>query len=158
MKLYYIDDDYIMYLRKFENKIIYNTKTISSQKRIYTGVVFSIYDITYFAPLTSPKPNKPLMKKLIYNINNGELGHILLNNMIPCCQSNISLINFKSIKDIKYRKLLDNQYRSILSNEQIIIHKANKIYKNAVVNEIEIYKKYCCDFKKLEEVYKNYQK
>lgn len=60
-----------MYLRKFENKIIYNTKTISSHKRIYTWVVFNIQDITYFAPLTSPKPNKPLMKKLIYNINNG---------------------------------------------------------------------------------------
>lgn len=40
MKLYYIDDDYIMYLRKFENKIIYNTKTISSHKRIYTGCGF----------------------------------------------------------------------------------------------------------------------
>lgn len=98
------------------------------------------------------------MKKLIYNINNGELGHILLNNMIPCLQSNINLINFKSIQDIKYRNLLDNQYRSISSNEQVIIHKANKIYKNAVINEIEIYKKYCCDFKKLEEVYKKYQK
>lgn len=86
------------------------------------------------------------------------MGHILLNNMLPCLKSYISIIDFKSIQDIKYRNLLENQYRSILSNEETIIHKAGKIYKNVVVNEIEIYKKYCCNFQRLEEVYKNYEK
>ncbi len=110
MKLYYIDDEYIKYLRQYEDKIIYNTKAALLHKRIYTGVVFSIKDITYFAPLTS------------------------------------------------YRRLLENQYRNISSNEKIIINKANKIYKNVIVNQIKIFIKSCCDFKKLEEVYNKYPK
>ncbi len=158
MKLYYIDDEYIKYLRQYEDKIIYNTKAALLHKRIYTGVVFSIKDITYFAPLTSPKPNKPLIKKLVYDINGGKLGHILLNNMIPCSKNNISQIEFKMIDDIKYRRLLENQYRNISSNEKIIINKANKIYKNVIVNQIKIFIKSCCDFKKLEEVYNKYPK
>ncbi len=156
MKLFYIDNEYIKFLRQYESKILYNIKEGSSHKRIYTGIVFKIHNITYFAPLSSPKPNKPILKKVIYNIAGGKLGHILLNNMIPCNQNNIMMIDFKLISDIKYRRLLENQYKNISSNSAEILKKAHTIYKNVVINKIPVFIKSCCNFKLLEEVYSNF--
>ncbi len=53
LKIYYLDDDYINYLRKFDNKVAYN----KNSTRSYVGVVYTINELNYFAPLSSPKPN-----------------------------------------------------------------------------------------------------
>ena len=64
LKIYYIDNNYINYLRKFDNIVAYNkTKT-----RPYVGVVYAFNNQTYFAPLSSPKPKHLTMNNrlLIY--------------------------------------------------------------------------------------------
>lgn len=51
LKLYYINNDYIDWLRKFDERVLYNKK----QTRPYLGVVLKCSDCYYFAPLASPK-------------------------------------------------------------------------------------------------------
>ena len=52
LKIYYIDTNYINYLRIFDKRVAYN----KSKARPYVGVVYTFNNQTYFAPLSSPKP------------------------------------------------------------------------------------------------------
>lgn len=47
LKLFYIDDKYIEYLRKFDDKVAYN----KNATRPYIGVIYTYNNIDYFAPL-----------------------------------------------------------------------------------------------------------
>lgn len=55
-------------------------------KRPFLGIVLTINDFSYYAPLTSPKPKHIKMKDQIdfIKINDGHWGAINLNNMILC--------------------------------------------------------------------------
>jgi protein AbiQ len=48
LKLYYISEDYIKYLRKYDNKLPSNKNT----KRPYIGIVYQYNGFNYFAPLS----------------------------------------------------------------------------------------------------------
>ena len=65
LKIYYIDNNYINYLRKFDNRVAYN----KSKARPYVGVVYTFNNQTYFAPLSSPKPKHLTMKNIRNKIN-----------------------------------------------------------------------------------------
>lgn len=51
LSFYVIDDNYIKYLSRFDKHIAFNKK----EKRPYVGIVFTIENYYYFAPLFSPK-------------------------------------------------------------------------------------------------------
>ena len=51
LTLYYIDSDYINYLREFDNRVPYN----KNARRPYIGIVYVYNNNNYFAPLSSPK-------------------------------------------------------------------------------------------------------
>ena len=120
LKIYYIDNNYINYLRKFDNIVAYNkTKT-----RPYVGVVYTFNNQTYFAPLSSPKPKHLIMNNRaldIFKIKDGELGIVNINNMIPtpksCLTEVLPLVKPKScltevlplVKDMQYKKLIIEQ-------------------------------------------------
>lgn len=59
MKLYYIKNNYIEYLRQFDIKVAENKK----ESRPYIGIVLQIESIKYYAPFSSPKPKHKRMKK-----------------------------------------------------------------------------------------------
>ncbi len=52
LKICYLDDEYINYLRKFDSKVAYN----KNKTRPYIGIVYTFNNLNYFAPLSSPKP------------------------------------------------------------------------------------------------------
>ena len=66
----------------------------------------------YFVPLSSPKEKHLKMKNTLdfLKLDNGKLGAINFNNMIPVTGNNYTLVNFdkenKSASDIKYILLL----------------------------------------------------
>ena len=83
LKLYYIDDEYISFLRKYDSRVAYN----KNSTRPYIGVVYNYNNHNYFAPLSSPKEkHKKLSRKNVdvFKIEGGNLGIININNMIPC--------------------------------------------------------------------------
>ena len=106
LKIYYIDNNYIDYLRRFDKKVAYN----KSKTRPYVGVVYTFNNQTYFAPLSSPKPKHLTMNGNaldIFKNNDGELGIVNINNLIPTPMSCLTEV-LPLIDDKKYKNLVIN--------------------------------------------------
>lgn len=155
LKFYNIDDQYIEYLYQFDNKVPFN----KNSKRPYIGIILEINDITYFAPMFSPKQQHSKYKANATHIKIGEnLGMIKLNNMIPVNADNLKYININDIKDKKYRNLLIQQNNFIQLHTEKIRTMAEKLYKFVTVDKKEFFIQICCDFKLLEDKCKCYKK
>ena len=104
MRLYHVSDTYIQYLKQFDERVPDN----KNQKRPYVGIVVEVGGVTYYAPLSSPKPKHLKMKngKDFRKINKGVYGAINFNNMIPVPVEELLLIDFNAIQDKQYRRLL----------------------------------------------------
>ena len=160
MNFYYIKDEYIDYLRQFDDKVLYN----KNEKRPYVGIVFSLEGINYFAPFTSPKvKHKKMIDKIDFiKINNGDLGAINLNNMIPVNLESTILIKINLIENLKYRRLLQEQFFSINSISNKIKAYAFELRKIVFTNNDQLnykqkrIKERCCNLVLLEKIYKDY--
>ena len=158
LKLYYIDDEYINYLRMFDDRVPYN----KNKTRPYIGVVYKYEGVNYFAPLSSPKPKhlKISDKSLdVFKIDDGKLGVVNLNNMLPTpleCLTNV-LPTLKN--NDKYKNLLIDQLNCINKEKEILFAKIitfQKRYKAGYINDR--IKERCCNFKLLEEKCNEYKK
>jgi protein AbiQ len=167
LSLFYVDPDYIAYLQLYDRKVPIVEKIDAMQARPLVGIVVSFEESKFYAPLTSPKPKHASMKDSIsfIKIDDGALGAINLNNMIPVRDSQITkidIVKFPQLTqaDIKYKKLLENQLswcnktvnrkRITQSSEQLI----RLIYaKEADPGLLGI----CCDFELLVEKCKDYE-
>lgn len=151
-----IDEKYIEYLSRYENKIA------QKKNRIWIGVLLEINNIKYFAPLSSPKEKHMKMNEQIdfMKIDSGKLGVINFNNMIPIRgESNYIKVVFKN-EDEKYKYLLQNQYNWIKNNKTVIFQKAEVLY--TMIEKLILKKKRtkfqntllkrCVNFKKLEKI------
>lgn len=155
LKLYYISDEYVNYLRKYDDKVRFN----KNHTRPYIGVVYTYNGNNYFAPLASPKPKHQKMNKSavdIWLIDDGKLGIINFNNMLPSPIEELTEA-IPTVTDEKYKKLLENQISSINKDRSLILSKIarfHKLYNNHYLypNIIER----CCNFKLLEQKCKEY--
>lgn len=97
LKIYYLDEGYIDYLRKFDIKVAYNKDTT----RPYIGIAYTFDGLNYFTPLSSSKKKHQLMSNKaidVFKIDDGKLGIININNMIPTpveCISEVLPINVR---------------------------------------------------------------
>lgn len=155
IEIVHIDNKFINYLHKFDNKVMYN----KGQTRPYIGALFTIENNKYYAPLTHPKEKFITMKNNIdfFKLDNGKLGAINFNNMIPVHSSAIIHIKIKEIKDIKYKFLLLSQIKYLNSHNVDIINKASRLYNYHCKKTLKpnVYAR-CCDFKLLEQKVKEY--
>ena len=109
-----VDTDYCDYLRKYDNKVAYNKN--EKELRPFIGILFKIDNCEYFAPLSSPKSKHKNMKNTVdfFKINDGKLGAVNFNNMIPVNKNNYSLVDLNketlTIAELKYQKLLIINY------------------------------------------------
>lgn len=147
--LYYIKEEYINYLRKFDKRVPYN----KNQTRPYVGIVCIFKGQKYFIPMTSPKEKHINMNPNladIYKINDGKLGILNINNMIPTNTSVISKINLKE-QEKNYAKLLQEQLVFLNDNKDDLLFKISKFFvlydKNKLYENI---RKRTCDFHLLE--------
>ncbi len=102
-KLVRIDENYCDYLRKFDSKVPYNMN--SKKLRPFVGILFTVNNCDYFAPLSSPKPKHTNMTDKIdfLRLDSGRLGAINYNNMLPVQKENIKEIdlNEKPLEEMK---------------------------------------------------------
>ena len=112
----------------------------------------------YFVPLSSPKEKHLKMKNTLdfLKLDNGKLGAINFNNMIPVTGNNYTLVNFdkenKSASDIKYILLLQNQLSFLNAHYFSIISKAIKLYYLYKEDRLpKNIKDRCCNFPLLED-------
>ena len=163
LKMVKVDEDYCNFLRKYDSKIIYNTK--GKENRPFVGILFEVNQFKYFAPLTSPKVKHLTMKNTIdfMKINKGNYGAINFNNMIPLIENTYTVIELNrkitDLEKLKYQKLLVEQYLWLNSRYIQICQRAEKLYKYYYKNRLpESVKERCCNFKLLEEKSIEYKK
>lgn len=153
LKIYEVDYKYRKYLEKFEPKV--------SQKdnRKFYGILIKKDQYEYCIPFTSKvKHRNP---KLTINIKNkGKIiAQLLLNNMIPIIEDEIKLVDVDKEKYVDYLK----SEIIYLSNKNVIneiIRKSKNIFEileNKESYDYNFFKKLCCNFKKLENVYLEYK-
>ena len=158
-----IDTEYCNYLRQFDNKVPYNYN--EKELRPFVGVLFKVNNCMYFAPLASPKPKhlKIRTKLDFLKIDNGKLGAINFNNMIPVAKNNVIKIDLDhealTITEEKYKKLLQQQIFWLNRNCEKIYGRSQKLYTKFLNNTLDsnTYNR-CCNFKLLEEKCKEYNK
>jgi len=161
MQLYKVKDDYIIYLREKEPKVLKNKE----EKRPYLGVLYKVNGFDYYIPLSSPKPKHKTMKntKDFHKIAGGAYGAINFNKIIPIKQECLIEFKFKDEESEDYRLLLQNQYKVLLTMKNLIENKTNNIYKlfhtdnnNLTKADIKV-KERCCNFDLLEELCELYE-
>jgi len=148
LRFYTIRYSYLNYLCNRDS----NIKT--KNDRPYLGVVLTINDIDYFAPLCSPKDkmrqwtNK---KSDVYLIDGGNFGFIDFSNMIPVHSFNVFQTDIQRLSDRKYARLLNKQYALINKNKDTIYRRAKHVYNLRKKNTPGF--KHCLDFSNLEKYY-----
>ncbi len=158
-----IDTEYCNYLRTFDSRVPcnYNEKEL----RPFIGVLFKIGRIMYFAPLSSPKPKHLKMKTTMdfLKIDNGKLGAINFNNMLPVRKKNIIEIDLDkdplTKAEEKYTKLLKEQIYWLNRNDEKLYNRSKKLHKKYVDGTLDkSIAERCCNFILLEEKCKEYKK
>lgn len=101
----------------------------------------------------------------IFKLDNGELGVINLNNMIPVLEDYLLDFNIEKIEDINYRILLRKQLRIIKKNGEKIKINAKKLYTiisqmydvdyKSDINKKNL-KNRCVEYIKLEKIISDY--
>lgn len=153
LHFYNINDKYVEYLYQFDNKVPFN----KNAKRPYIGVVLTINNIKYFAPLFSPKPqHKKYSDNPTYLRIGKDYGIIRFNLMIPVVESEINYLNFNNVEDVKYRNLLIAQNNFIQANTDLILKRANKLYNWVTYDKKDFFVSISCNFSLLEEKCKSY--
>lgn len=125
-------------------------------KRPFIGIILNINEVSYFAPLSSPKNKHQYMKNNIdfIKINKGRNGVINLNNMIPIPKEQCYEINIKEeiSKDKKYGLILKYQIKWCNENKEQILSNAKKLYNLITSQKANLsLKNRCCNFKSLEK-------
>ncbi|MDO4341378.1 MAG: type III toxin-antitoxin system ToxN/AbiQ family toxin [bacterium] len=158
-----VDSKYCDFLRKYESKVPYNAG--EKELRPFVGILFNIGNCEYFAPLSSPKPkHSRLVNTLdLIKIDNGKLGVINFNNMIPVNKSNYNIIDLNEKTNDKNKGarilLLKNQLRWLNNNKVDIYEKSSNLYKKYVNNLLSFnVRNRCCNFILLEEKCREYNK
>ena len=158
-----LDSDYCDYLRQFDNKIPHNYN--EKELRPFVGVLFTIDELKYFAPLSSPKPKHLKLKSKLdfLKIDNGKLGAINFNNMVPVTDKNIIKLDLDkeclTKSEEKYTKLLKEQIYWLNRNDDKLYGRSKKLYEKYSTGKLDknIISR-CCNFKLLEEKCREYNK
>lgn len=157
LNLYTVDSSYFDFLREFEQRVPY-----VKEHRPFLGIILKINYKNYFAPLSSPKEKHKLMHKQrdLIKIDEGKLGVINLNNMIPIPISRCIRLELDKMGDCRYQTLLHKQLVWCNQNSEEIISTAKKLYESICYSDKEnsMLKNRCCNFKLLERKCIEYMK
>lgn len=154
LRLYTISDKYIDFLKKVDTRVQNN----KNRSRPYVGVVLVVDNYQYFVPMESPKPNHIKIKagKHIMKIDDGRLGLLGFNNMIPVPTSEISIISIDSLSDKNYADLLKRQIGFLNEKKKAVYDHANGTYNLVINKKSKFLTSISCDFLSLERACKNY--
>lgn len=151
--IYEVDSLYRKYLEQFESKV--------SQKegRKFYGIIIKKDEYEYCIPFTSKV--KKRNSKLTINIKNKNkiIAQLLLNNMIPVTEKCTKLVEIEKEKYVDYLKSEIIYLNNKTVTKEIITKVSNmfKVLENNENIDYTFFKEICCDFKKLEKIYKNYE-
>jgi protein AbiQ len=159
LSFYRVGADYCDFLRKTDPCVPYTMD--KKELRPFVGIILDIEGMSYYAPLTSPKPKYIKMKTQMdfIKINAGVWGAINLNNMIPIHKSSLISVDFKIVptdskSEMDYKNLLSNQLSWCNANKEQILRQALKLY--TIISNGRAWPELmsrCCNFKLDEQQY-----
>lgn len=149
LRLYHIREGYVEFLHKIDYRVQWN----KGQRRPYVGIVLKVNGYDYYVPLESPKPNHANIKSggPVLKLDNGLLGIMGFNNMIPVKKYQLLEFNILEEADEQYRNLLLKQLAYCEKNRGLILSRAETTYRKATDGKNPFYRRVCCDFKRLEQ-------
>ncbi len=180
---YSISDTYIAKVSLEDARVLSNHENNRKHMRPYIGFIIRLNNYDYFLPLSSSDPKdfdergnlRPSTQTILRMINKRGryLGKILLNNMLPVPESEITKISLmkkpltgnrsediRIIMENKYKDLMVDELNWIKENLPEIISKSKRLY-SAKTNENNEeywknrrkpnYLKATVDFKKIEK-------
>lgn len=115
-------------------------------------MLFKVGDFKYFAPLSSPKPKHLKMRSAIdfMKLDDGKLGVVNFNNMIPVKDNNVC--EFDIDKSDNYSKLLRIQFYYLNRNYSKLCRYSKLLYSKYINKKlVKVIYDRCCNFKLLEE-------
>lgn len=158
-----LDSKYCDYLRQYDKLVPYNFD--KKKLRPFIGVLFEVNNCKYFAPLTSPKEKHKKMNTTLdfFKLDNGKLGAINFNNMLPVTNKNIIKLDLDkeclTKAEEKYIKLLKEQIYWLNRNDEKLYNRSKKLYDKYVNGTLnKNIAKRCCNFILLEEKCREYNK
>ena len=148
LKIYRVSDKYIRFLKSRDSKVQDN----KNRRRPYVGIVLLVGSYRYFVPMESPKPNHAKIKAghHIMKLDDGRLGLLGFNTMIPIHDSALISFDIGEEPDIKYAELLKRQVTFINRHKADVYSHASKTYYGVTSKKNKFLLEICCDFKKLE--------
>jgi len=104
----------------------------NNKLRPYVGVVLTVGNLKYYAPLTSPKPKHQKMPDRLDFIRLEHKGQLIavinLNNIIPVADKLVTLIDIQRVADARYQSLLNIEMIDIRRKQATIQKNANSVY------------------------------
>lgn len=124
IKLYYIDKDYIDYLKKFDERV--PDIEYATNEKFFIKVDIKNSEHKYYAPVSSFR-KKQHTNILIYNRKGKATGSIRFAYMIPVPDDKVRLVDIPN-KNAKYRDFLNEQIRVITKMMNKVNNYGNFIY------------------------------
>ena len=170
MKIYDVNEEYLDFLRSFEEKIMLGKSFYDKDRKFAVGIVLNIGGINYYAPLSSIKQyqlsedkntlNRQYKQRcfpVIIKRNKKDkiVSSLRLDFMFPVPENLLEELKFDEIRDEKYKTFIRLEYQYIIGKEKEIVNKAVELYEKATNPQHFLYKK-CCNFKLLEVKYQEW--
>lgn len=152
LKFYDVDKNYIDYLRKYEIQI--PNFNYESNDKFVCGIVLSINELNYFAPISSF--NKQQRTNLVILDKKRAISSLRFSFMFPVPEDLLKLKDF-SDKPQSYRDLVNAEIKFCNNNRDKICKKAKEVYKIGT-NKKHPLAYTCCNFRLLEEKCLEYMK
>lgn len=166
LKLYRVDIKYIRNLQKIDDRISSVSPQIGKQNRVYVGLVVVCGKYTYLIPLSHPvEKHKRMSPKADFDKivdRKGKLiGVLNYNLMIPVKEAQLIKVDVKENKldspaERHYKQLCFDEIRWCRIHQEMIVNKANCLYRLCVEESNYKGKSRCVDFTRLELECENY--
>ena len=164
LKLYTVEMKYIRNLHNQGDDRVYSVSPQTGKDtRPFVGIVIICDDKQYCIPLSSPKEKHKTMKNSIdyHKVLDAQgklIGVLNINNMIPVRKDVLKEIDIKihqtdSQETKHYKNLVIDQLNFCRHNQDMIVAKANKLYR--MVNKKSVsgpLKRRCLNWQKLEDI------
>ena len=166
LNLYRIEMKYIRNLHNIDNRVSSVSPQIGKQHRIYVGIVVICNNRKYLIPLSHPVDKHKKMESRadfdkIVDKRGKLLGVLNYNLMIPVEEHLLIKVDLKehegdSAKTRYYKQLCIDELGWCRKNAEIIINKANCLYRLCTEKTNYKGKSRCLNFKKLESECEKY--
>lgn len=161
IRFYYVDKNYIDYLKKYELShkgftCVPNVEYSNRSKFVY-GAVLTVNNINYFVPISSKMKNDQYSMLIQTKDKKTPVkGSLRFRYMIPIPNKCLVKLEIKSMIETERQRYVLDELAACRKNRDRIFRLAEKTYDDVCKYSSEALRRNSCDFKLLEQAYKEY--